>query len=484
LQTGFSFIMGLLVILFYLSNPQNKLNRWCAISGVFFWVGIFKQAVMYEIIPALHNILGISGLDLRFVPLHAVFTWMIYTLATPTMVIAGLYFGNIDATNSKYMRLFKLVIYIPGVVLLFFFSPLHFREYQLGGRSFWITYTIYNLVYSLILTFLAIRGVRIEKGDAAHSQKKRVAVILLPLLYYWLVSIFGVRLIDALKLFELALQLKLWQLNVFLTLICVTVFIVLAFKDGFMGLQLAAQNYNWSSDSSLMNLINANAEYASHFLKSQTTNMRMSIYLLREYYNSSPDNYDENDVVENLDIISRSISSIESYFDRIKHHSQAIRLEKEGLYRLTDLLTDAAAISLGIVPNIALHMDIDENVYIMCDELHMTEVFINIITNSVEAINEKNIDNGFIQITGHKYRTKYNIYFKDNGTGIDSEILSSIFAPRASTKSKDKNSGLGLSYSKNVMRVHSGNISVNSKQGEGTTIIIAFPSKRVTIMSD
>jgi len=482
MRTGFSFVMGLLVILFYLSNPSNKLNRWCAISGLFFWIGVFKQAVMYEIIPALHTIIGISGLDGRFAPLHSVCTWVIYTLAMPTMEIAGLYFGNIDTTYPQHMRFLKLVMYVPGVILLFFFSPLHFGEYQSSSRAFWMTYTTYNFSYGVVLTFLSLRGIWMDKNNNAQSQKKRVAVILLPPLYYWLFSIFVVRLLNIFQLFDLSGLFKLWQLNLFLTLLCVAVFIVLAFKDGFMGLQLAAQNYNWNSNSSLMNLINANAEYASHFLKSQTTNMRMSIHLLREHY-ASIDIIDESDAIENLDIISRSLSSIESYFDRIKHHSQAIRLEKEGLYELTDLLTDAANVSLNRSSGITFNVDIDERVFLICDRVHMTEVFTNILTNSVEAINEKEIENGIIEITGKKYRTKYNIHFKDNGNGIDSEVLGDIFAPHASTKSKDKNSGLGLSYSKNVMRVHSGNIFVNSKQGEGTTIIITFPSKRVRVMS-
>ena len=78
-QIGFSVAMLVFVIIFYASSPNNKLNQWCSVGGLFFWLGIVKQAIMIEIIPWMHSTFGMSGLDVSFTPIHSVFTWAIYS---------------------------------------------------------------------------------------------------------------------------------------------------------------------------------------------------------------------------------------------------------------------------------------------------------------------------------------------------------------------------------------------------------------------
>jgi len=189
-QIGFSVTMLVFVIIFYASSPNSKLNQWCSIGGLFFWLGIVKQAIMIEIIPWMHSTFGMSGIDISFAPIHSIFTWAIYALALPTVTIGGLYFAYIDKEYPKYMRLLKPAMYFPGVILLFFFSPLRFREYQLNNQLFWIIYTIYNFSFAIALNALVARGVGIDKRSAIKNQKnqkKQAALILLPPLYYWLI---------------------------------------------------------------------------------------------------------------------------------------------------------------------------------------------------------------------------------------------------------------------------------------------------------
>ena len=474
MQIGFTIVMLILVLLFYLSNPKNKVNQWCAVAGFFFWFGIAKQAVMFEIIPVLHRSFGMSGLNERFIPVHSFCTWVIYTLAMPTMTIAGFYFGYIDRTHPALMRFLKPLMYVPAVVLLFFFMPLHFGEYQETSMPFWITFSTYNFTFATILTFCAARGSRFERRNTdglQKNQRKQVALVMLPPLYYWLASIFLPRLFARTELFEL------WQAGLFITLVSIAIFIALALKDGFMGLRLVSQNYNWNTNTSLMGLINMNAEYASHFLKSQTSNMNMCVYLLKNHFASSSDN---GEVSECLDILSASMTSLESYFDRVKLHSQVIQLKDVGLHRMEDLLSGAATIALHGMPGIAVHMEIGGNLFLLCDKIHMTEVFVNIFTNAAEAMGER----GSIAITEKKLSRKYQLSIKDTGSGIDKEMLEDIFTPLTSTKSKDKNSGLGLSYCRNVIAEHNGDISAKSTNGAGTTILITFPSKRVYAEAD
>jgi len=472
-QTAFSIVMLALVILFYLSNPRMKVNQWFFAAGIFFWLGVVKQAIMFEIIPLLHNTLGLAGLDSFFSPIHSLLTWVIYTLALPTTTIGGLYFGYVDKTHPHYLRWLMPAMYVPGLVITFFYNPLLFGVYQLDSLPFWITYSAYNLIFAAVLTLLAARGSRIDRRKGAQTkqknQRKRVALVLLPSLYYWFISIFIPRLVERSDLFDL------WQLGVFIMIVSICVFIVSALKDGFMGLRLVSQNYNWNTSTSLMGLINMNAEYANHFLKTQITNMNLSMHLLREHCSEKEM---DAEAAEYLNILERSISSIEGYFDRVRSHSQIIRLKDEAFVRITDMLEKAALAALNKRPGVAVHVGIEENVSLLCDGVHMTEVFNNILTNAAEAMGE----NGIIEVYGKSLKSKYQLFFKDNGSGIDKDVINDIFDPLISTKNKDKNSGLGLTYCKNVIIEHGGGITAKSAPGEGTTVIITFPARRVKIV--
>ena len=60
----------------------------------------------------------------------------------------------------------------------------------------------------------------------------------------------------------------------------------------------------------------------------------------------------------------------------------------------------------------------------------------------------------------------------DNGTGISEENREEIFVPFFTTK--EEGSGIGLNICRQIMRLHKGEIFVNSEKGEGTTVNLVF----------
>jgi two-component system NtrC family sensor kinase len=68
----------------------------------------------------------------------------------------------------------------------------------------------------------------------------------------------------------------------------------------------------------------------------------------------------------------------------------------------------------------------------------------------------------------------------DNGCGIPEENLQKIFEPFFSTKESNKSLGLGLAAVYGIVRRHGGEISVDSKQGSGTTFTIRLPRRQQT----
>lgn len=64
------------------------------------------------------------------------------------------------------------------------------------------------------------------------------------------------------------------------------------------------------------------------------------------------------------------------------------------------------------------------------------------------------------------------IEFKDNGTGINDETMQKLFEPYFT--SKMKGTGLGLTYTQNIILNHKGSITVDSKPGHGSTFIVTL----------
>lgn len=114
---------------------------------------------------------------------------------------------------------------------------------------------------------------------------------------------------------------------------------------------------------------------------------------------------------------------------------------------------------------------IDDEIYINGDYKRLSQVFINLIKNSIEAIpNEKR---GLISIKNNINKNNLNIIIEDNGVGINKKIISKIKTPFYTTKVKG--TGLGVSLSNEIIKAHKGNLKYYSEEGKYTKTIIDLP---------
>ncbi|CUS80567.1 PAS domain S-box-containing protein [Candidatus Kryptonium thompsonii] len=123
--------------------------------------------------------------------------------------------------------------------------------------------------------------------------------------------------------------------------------------------------------------------------------------------------------------------------------------------------------------NIKLNLKFSENIpdiYADCSQIH--QVFLNIIMNAIQAINQ----NGLIEIETFLRDGYVNIKFKDNGIGILPEHIDKIFEPFFTTKEAGKGTGLGLAVSKRIIDEHNGKVEVESTPGKGTIFTVKFPA--------
>ena len=110
---------------------------------------------------------------------------------------------------------------------------------------------------------------------------------------------------------------------------------------------------------------------------------------------------------------------------------------------------------------------------IQADDAQLKQVLINLIKNGMEALEK--VPDPRLSITVKRILDSIAIEVKDNGPGISNDILEKIFVPFFSTK--PEGSGIGLSLSRQIIKNHGGQISVESKTGLGTTFRVSIPAE-------
>ncbi len=114
---------------------------------------------------------------------------------------------------------------------------------------------------------------------------------------------------------------------------------------------------------------------------------------------------------------------------------------------------------------------------IECYPGKLNQVFLNIFTNAIHAIEKKwgGKSGGILRITSACEGNILTIKINDNGLGMNDETTKHIFEPFFTTKDVGEGTGLGLSIVYNIIKKHNGNIHVESVEGEYTTFTIDLP---------
>jgi len=138
--------------------------------------------------------------------------------------------------------------------------------------------------------------------------------------------------------------------------------------------------------------------------------------------------------------------------------------------------------SIGLVinhiklANVKLHKSIEAGLPpIVMDAPQIEQVLINLFVNALQAMPHGG--DLFVEVSKDQTNKGVVIRVRDTGSGIPKDILPNVFDPFFSTKGT-KGTGLGLSVSYGILRQHSGEISVESEEGRGTTFIITLPCHR------
>jgi len=132
--------------------------------------------------------------------------------------------------------------------------------------------------------------------------------------------------------------------------------------------------------------------------------------------------------------------------------------------------------------NATLKTDFDESIQkIDIIPQDIGRVILNLITNAFYTVAEKKKQQGDAYEPTVYVSTKSNgdsvkISVKDNGNGIPEKVVDKIFQPFFTTKPTGQGTGLGLSLAYDIVKTHGGDLTVESKEGEGSEFIIKLPT--------
>jgi len=244
--------------------------------------------------------------------------------------------------------------------------------------------------------------------------------------------------------------------------------------------------------------INNPINFITTSLQGLQLNLKDLINLQKEYDNISPDNAKEK--MENISSIKKEIkydillSELEELPSNILDGANRASEIVKGLRAFTRLDEDeqkTVNIHKGIDSTISiLEHQIDEQIKVKkeygdlpdipCYPGKLNQVFMNVLTNAIEAIKSKKelreesitIKTYVEEKNGKEYAV---IRISDTGPGIPDNIKDKIFDPFFTTKDVGEGTGLGLSISLGIIESHHGTIEVESKPGEGTTFTMMIP---------
>jgi signal transduction histidine kinase len=199
----------------------------------------------------------------------------------------------------------------------------------------------------------------------------------------------------------------------------------------------------------------------AHDLRNPLSVMKMSIELIKQ----SPADVKIGDslITKRLDLIEKSIDRISHQVDDVLDYVRDSPLNLSFISLRTAILSSINKIE---IPKDVKIIVTDPDLNVNCDLVKMDAVFINIIMNSIQAIDK----GGIIEIKISSIGNYAVIDFIDSGNGIPEELMEKIFEPLFTTK--QKGTGLGLASCKNIILQHGGKFSVKNNP---TTFTIRLP---------
>jgi signal transduction histidine kinase len=194
-------------------------------------------------------------------------------------------------------------------------------------------------------------------------------------------------------------------------------------------------------------------------------------------------NSEFSNLVELVNTANQGTIRIKNIVESLRTFSHFGHLKQEQA-KMSSLIESTISLIKTEYRNITFINNVEYDPVINCFPSKLNQVFMNLIINACQAINNKSelkkASNeklaGIVEVNTLQEKDSLVITIIDNGCGMDDTTKLKLFEPFYTTKDSTKGIGLGMSVSLDVIELHKGKIAISSKLNEGSTITINLPS--------
>lgn len=443
-------------IILLLADSKAKTNRWLSAAAFVSGLGGFSALWEDTLIPWIVGTFylydqSVLSLDVA----TTVFSAISHYFLPYTILVYGIIYSELFEKHEKPIALLLLAPIVYTLIQYPYHS--HFMSNPKELTQYYRFLSFWALPYMFFTNLLIIYPYITEKKKIFKKSKLLNCLILVPFITF---SMFTNYLFRYLGIHDT------WRYNGVVIAIQFIGFIYFALRYGILGVRLKLEQDDLGN---VLKIINSGTAMLNHTLKNEMLKISLCCNFIRNSQEKPNPNVDDK-----LKMIEDSIKHLLTMGERAQKHSKEIELLEEPV-KLSDLIKSSLSMVAPLVleRNIKISIAINLDITLLCDELHLKEVLINLFKNGIEAMDR----GGNLSIDVDVIHKKVYVAVKDSGSGIPSENLPYILEPFFTTKSETTNFGLGLAYCHSVMKCHGGSLDIQSTQNIGTCITLIFPRR-------
>ncbi|MFW5694513.1 MAG: ATP-binding protein [Alkalispirochaeta sp.] len=213
------------------------------------------------------------------------------------------------------------------------------------------------------------------------------------------------------------------------------------------------------------------AQRLAHEVKNPLTPIKLAAERLQRRYEADAPDF-EDILNRTVSTITREVDALTALLNEFRSFSRMPEPQFEPvsvaelLHHVADIYQDQPSVSISLA-------GVADDLVISADRGQLRQVFVNLITNAVEAAG----GTVTILISAHEVQrgreSMCRVRLEDDGPGIPEDLRESVFEPYVT--SKNRGTGLGLAIVERIVFDHDGRISYESAPGSGTTFVIDLP---------
>lgn len=192
---------------------------------------------------------------------------------------------------------------------------------------------------------------------------------------------------------------------------------------------------------------------------------------------------DDSKIIEHLEKLDSVAHRIAKIVKGLKVFSRSAENEKTEMISLTKIINDSIELCQEKLNSYSVQINtkVSTDQLIECRPIQLTQVFVNLVSNSIFAI--KDLDNKWIEFECFEDKQNTKILITDSGFGINKDIVNKIMDPFFTTKDVGEGSGLGLSISKGIVEELGGTFDYLEMCPQ-TTFLIQIPKYNASKKSE